>query len=467
MANSGSNSLNFIINVSGNAFAGVPQLNMQVGELTATINNQVGALKTWGDTAFSFNNILGLAKTAISAVTGAVGGWENAYKARATAESQLTQAMHNTMGATRAEVNEIIELTNAQQKLGVVSSATQIASAKELGTYVTKSESLKTLIPVMNDMLAHQHGINATQEQAVGIAQMVGKVLDGQSGALSRAGYRFTEAQKAMLETGNEQERVALLSEIITKSVGGMNEALANTPEGRLKQHANTMLNFQERIGKVVVSIKSAMLPVFDKLNVKIEQLLGWIEKNFDTIEAVCLGAATAIGVAFDVVSGVVGGAIDVFKWFADLVGEWYPLIAGLGVAIGGLAVVINLATIKTAAFAAMAKVQAVWSGIVAGATKVWTGIQWALNAALTANPIGLIVVGIAALVTAVVLCWQKFAGFRAFILTMWDTIKGFGGIIKQYVIDRIKGLLEGVGAIGRAIAALFNTTSAKAKMQT
>ena len=74
----------------------------------------------------------------------------------------------------------------------------------------------------------------------------------------------------------------------------------------------------------------------------------------------------------------------------------------------------------------------------------------------MSANPIGLIVVGIVALVTAVVLCWQKFAGFRAFILTMWDTIKGFGNIIKQYVIDRITGLLEGVGAIGRGYWSLY-----------
>ena len=34
--------------------------------------------------------------------------------------------------------------------------------------------------------------------------------------------------------------------------------------------------------------------------------------------------------------------------------------------------------------------------------------------------------------------CWNKFAGFRAVILTVWDTVKGFGNILKQYVLDRI-----------------------------
>ena len=39
-------------------------------------------------------------------------------------------------------------------------------------------------------------------------------------------------------------------------------------------------------------------------------------------------------------------------------------------------------------------------------ATKIWTGVQWLLNAALAGNPIGLIIIGIAALVAAVVYCW-------------------------------------------------------------
>lgn len=39
----------------------------------------------------------------------------------------------------------------------------------------------------------------------------------------------------------------------------------------------------------------------------------------------------------------------------------------------------------------------------------------------------------------------------------MWDTIKGFGGIIKDYVIGGINELLGAIGAVGRAIKALFS----------
>ena len=83
-------------------------------------------------------------------------------------------------------------------------------------------------------------------------------------------------------------------------------------------------------------------------------------------------------------------------------------------------------------------------------------GAQAALNAVQAMSPLGMIVLTIGVLITVVVACWNKFAGFRAFILTMWDTIKGFGGIIKEYVTNRINELLDAVGNVGKAIKLLF-----------
>lgn len=94
---------------------------------------------------------------------------------------------------------------------------------------------------------------------------------------------------------------------------------------------------------------------------------------------------------------------------------------------------------------------------VVAAVTKVWEGVQWLLNIAMNANPIGLVITAIAALVAGVVYCWNKFAGFRAFLLTMWSVIKGLGGIIKDYLIDRFKTFLSGIGKVGQALAKLFN----------
>lgn len=89
-------------------------------------------------------------------------------------------------------------------------------------------------------------------------------------------------------------------------------------------------------------------------------------------------------------------------------------------------------------------------------ATKAWTAAQWLLNVAMNANPIGVVATVIGVLAGAVIYCWNKFAGFRAFLLTAWDTIKGFGNIIKTYLIDRFNELLGGIGKIGEALKYLF-----------
>ena len=90
-------------------------------------------------------------------------------------------------------------------------------------------------------------------------------------------------------------------------------------------------------------------------------------------------------------------------------------------------------------------------------ALAAYQAAQWLLNVAMTANPIGLIVVGVAALIAIVAYCWTKFAGFRAFLITMWDVWRKFGDLIKTYVVDRIKELIRGVGLLSKAFSKLFS----------
>ena len=66
-------------------------------------------------------------------------------------------------------------------------------------------------------------------------------------------------------------------------------------------------------------------------------------------------------------------------------------------------------------------------------------------------------VVGVVALTGVVAYCWMKFAGFRAFLIAMWDTIKGFAGIVKDYLIARIEELLSVLGLVGSALYKLFS----------
>ena len=206
------------------------------------------------------------AAVSVAAVVKAAKDAKDAYDAQAEASAKLAQVMRNTMGATKAEIQSIEDYIDAQERLGVVAGDVQTEGAQELATYLTLSSSLKTLIPVLNDMVAQQYGIGASAESAVSIATMLGKVMNGQTSALSRYGYTFDAAQEAVLKYGTEAQRAAVLAEVVGESVGGMNKALAATPNGRLQQVANTLGKIQENFGRAVNNVLVLFLPALDKL---------------------------------------------------------------------------------------------------------------------------------------------------------------------------------------------------------
>jgi cell pole-organizing protein PopZ len=190
--------------------------------------------------------------------------WSSKANTLQEQEAKVSRVMKNTTNATDDQVQAIIDLTAQQEKLGVVSQETQLAGLQELGTYVEHKESLEKLLPVMNDMIAQQYGIGASMESASGIATMMGKVLgNGQVDALSRLGYKFNDAQKQVLKFGTEEEKVAMLTEIIEQSVGGMNKALAQTDAGRMQIAKSYFEDFQKTAGKTFNDFKNKVVSTF------------------------------------------------------------------------------------------------------------------------------------------------------------------------------------------------------------
>lgn len=97
-------------------------------------------------------------------------------------------------------------------------------------------------------------------------------------------------------------------------------------------------------------------------------------------------------------------------------------MAGSLGMAVAGLAA-LNLG-------AGVARVTQLAG---AAATGVWTGAQWLLNAALTANPIGLVVVAIAALVAAIVIAYRNSETFRAIVqAAMRGVVTAFGWVLSK-----------------------------------
>ncbi len=375
-------SVEYILSIVAKNTAVLDKTAKQSQNLTEQVEAASSSLKKLGGIAaayFGINKVVDYLNESVKA-----------YEEEMVAATKLAQVMRNTMSATNDQIESIKELTAVQQKLGVVGDETQLAGAQELSTYLTKTEGLKKLIPVMNDMLAQQYGINASQEQAVAVAQMMGKVLDGQVGALSRYGYRFDEDQEKILKYGNEQQRVAMLAQVITKYVGGINAAIAATPEGQWKQHINRMGDVQERVGGIWIAIKSAFLAVPEYVGSVIESLANWFEKNKTQMLSMVSEISNGIVGAFTIIKTTVSPILRLFTKFINADAELVGVLAkGLTIFVG----VIAAAAI---------------------ATKVWTAAQWLLNAAMYANPVGLIIAGIAALLALITVGVSLFKKFNA-----------------------------------------------------
>ena len=398
---------------------------VQLKKIAAAATSTTSTFNSLSSVAQKFNNIFLAASGVWNRVTGAAQECIAANQAQQEAETKLAQVMRNTMDASDAQIQSIKDLTAAQQALGVVGDEVQLAGAQELGTYLEKTESLQALIPVMNDMIAQQYGLNASQESAVNIATMMGKVMEGQTGALSRYGYKFSEAQEYILKYGTEAQKVATLSEVITESVGGMNAALAASPEGRMQQMANRIGDIKERFGALFVHIQAAFAPLMNSILSAGERFATWLEANEQHITA-------AVGR----VQGVLYGTYNFLR-------NWSPLLIGLGVAITAVTIAVKGA--------------ALWTNIVKTATTLWSAAQAVLNVIMSANPLAGVVAIIAVsigLIATVIRNWEKwgaavavFMGPLGMVISLVQSFrKHWESVVEAF---RTEGIIAGLKRIG------------------
>ncbi|KKX52563.1 MULTISPECIES: phage tail tape measure protein [Brevibacillus] len=92
---------------------------------------------------------------------------------------------------------------------------------------------------------------------------------------------------------------------------------------------------------------------------------------------------------------------VDIAKKIYDNWNVLSPIIMGVASGVLAYKTYIIAAEIVTKTITLATKAWGVAIGLVNTATKLWTVSQWALNVAMTANPIGLIIAGVAALVTS------------------------------------------------------------------
>ena len=189
-------------------------------------------------------------------LTDELAGMSDAYNTQIEAETRLATVMRQRMDATDEDIQAMKDLASAQQQLGVVGDEVQLAALQQVATFATERSTLETLLPAMNNLLVQQKGLNATQSDAIAIANKAGKALMGQTGELREAGITFTAAQEQVMKFGTEQERAAMFDQVVMENVGNMNAELAKTDGGKAKQAANDFGDLKEQVGGLYASMQ-------------------------------------------------------------------------------------------------------------------------------------------------------------------------------------------------------------------
>jgi len=262
------------------------------------------------------------------------------------------------------------------------------------------------------------------QGEFVGLGSMVGQ-LEGAFRGMTK------EQQAANLSTLFGQEafkNVAVLLDAGQQGIRDYTKELANA-RGEAQRMADTKL---DNLAGDFTELKSALSEVSIKIFTKLAPALRSTVQFFTRIAQS-------------------GGAVAAFFQ------EYGILVAGGAAALGAYNLSLKATAIGT-------KLLTIWQKRQAIVSTLATAKTWALNAAMAANPVGVIVGGLAALSAAAVWAFQKVGWFRGAVLGAWEGLKAFGTIIKDMVITNIKRVISGLGALGSAIAHLFKGEFGAAK---
>lgn len=365
-------------------------------------------------------------------------GAVDAANNRINAEQRLVSIMSKTSGMTKEGVNLVRDYVLELEKTSTISNTVGLTGMSQLATHVQNPENLKNLGDSLYDLTVKMHGAKATSENMTAVADVLGQALNGQTDALKKNGITISEQQQKILEYGREAERTAILVELVQGKVGGLAEAMANTPEGKILQLKNAWTKIMEIIGFGLIPIvtgfidilltnmpfvQTVLVAVFNVLTGAAELLNGAISWLFQAIQS---GVEIAIGVLYNL------GAV--------LVGLLPFILAGAAV-WGVFYLAINYTSVATRIYLAIQNVLLVVTNKMTKAMKV-------LNMVFRMNPIGFVVGLVVALISAFIYLQQSTVTLKQIFSSAFGFIMDVAESAINFVISLINGLIKGFNSV-------------------
>lgn len=265
-------------------------------------------------------------------------GSEEAAKAQVEAETKLGAVLQNVKsiqkrgnGAYKEAKKELMGVASGLQQVGVIGDEVTLAGMQQLATFQLSDKQIKTLSGGMTDLLAQQKGVNATQRDAVGIGNLIGKVMNGQVGALTKVGVTFSKAQEKALKTGDANKRAAVLAEVLKDNVGGVNKALAKTDQGKIQQVSNAYGDMKEEVGKLILQVKTKFASALVKNIPAIQKLGKRMVTSFSSFAEIAVPVISkGVTKVIPILTKAVGRIGKIVKTIAPIASKAFKGFAGL-----------------------------------------------------------------------------------------------------------------------------------------
>ena len=273
----------------------------------------------------------------------------------------------------------------------------------------------------MDEMVEWQPRLNGHEfEQTSGDGEVQGSLAD----ALEWSGISVEGFNEKLAACSTEQER----QKLITETMNGL--------------YGESATKYKE-VNKDVIAAEQAQAKLTDAM-----AQVGAVGEP--VLTAIKEKVAEMAAAAIPHLQAFVSKMKDLRKWIQNnktTIDTWVAVIIGATVAIGTFLLILN------------------WGAIMATAAKAIKTVRTAIlamNAALLANPIALVVALIAGLVAAFLYLWKNNEGFRKFWLNMWEKIKSTTSSVISAVKNKFSDLQAGFSKVKEVFGNIQKTISEK-----
>ena len=339
--------------------------------------------------------------------------WRTAFKMNqeeVVALADKVNYLGNTTAASAPLISEVVTRIGPLGEVGGVASGEIAALGASIVGTGTSSEIAAT--GIKNLILGMSAGAGATKSQAAAFASLGMTAEDVASRMQVDAKGAIIDVMKAIQALDADKQAATLQDLFGKESIGAIAPLLGN------------LENLQENFDKVADATKYAgsMEQEYAARSQTTENQIQLAKNTLDAV-AVTIGSALlpAVGQVFASIAPVL---TSIAEW-ASRNEELVVIIAGVAAGIAALIVTIaGMTLIVQGAALAYASFQLA-AEFIKGlqlATKIATAAQWAWNAAMTANPIGIVIMAIAALIGILYVLYTHFEEVQEFCASVWES---------------------------------------------